>query len=75
MTASVRHGDEFVEKARIHAKENKRSISKQIEHWAVIGRMAEDNPDLQYSFIKEVIIATAQADAGNASKYVRRKRD
>ncbi len=75
MATSVRHGDEFVEEAQIYAKANKRSIPKQIEHWAEIGRIVEDNPDLPYSFIKEAIIATAEVDAGKATKYVRGKRD
>lgn len=75
MAISVRHDDEFVEIARIYAKANKRSIFKQIEHWVVIGKMVEDNPDLPYYFVKEAIIATAEANAGKATKYVREKRD
>ncbi len=75
MVINVHHGDEFIEKVRICAKVNKRSISKQIEHWAKIGRMVEDNPDLPYSFIKDVIIATAERDAKKVTKYVRGTRD
>ena len=32
----------------------------------------EDNPDLTYGFIKEALLATAEINAGKATKYVRR---
>jgi len=34
------------------SKNSNHSIAKQIEHWARIGRIAEENPDLTYEFIK-----------------------
>ena len=36
------------------------SISKQIEHWASIGSMVEENPDLPYGFIKAVLDSDRQ---------------
>jgi len=75
MATSVRLDDGFVGDAQVYAEVNKRSVPKQIEHWAEIGRMAEDNPDLPYSFIKEAVIANAEAKAGKVAKYVRGRRD
>jgi hypothetical protein len=75
MATSVRLDDAFVGEAQIYAQANKRSTPKQIEHWAEIGRMVEDNPDLPYSFIKDAIIATTEAKAGKVTRYVRGKRD
>lgn len=75
MATSIRLDDEFVGDAQIYAKVNKRSVPKQIEHWAEIGRMVEDNPDLSYEFIKQTIIATAEVEAGKVTKYVRGQRD
>lgn len=74
MATSVRLDDFLVEEAQLYAEANKRSVPKQIEHWAEIGRIAEDNPDLSYTFIKEALLATAEINAGKASRYVRRKR-
>ncbi len=48
-------------------------MPKQIEHWAKIGRIAEDNPDLTFSFINEILLAKAEMDNGKVKKYVRRK--
>ena len=49
-TASIRLDQELIEKASIMAKALNRSTPKQIEHWAKIGEMMEDNPDLPYEF-------------------------
>lgn len=75
MGKSVRLDDEFVDEAEIYGKAAKRSTPKQIEHWAGIGRMAEDNPDLTYEFIQQAIIAKVEFDAGKATPYVRGRRD
>lgn len=74
MAISVRLDDSFVEEVQIHAEAAKRSVPKQIEHWAEIGKIAEDNPDLTYAFIKEALLATAEINAGKATKYVRRNK-
>lgn len=75
MATSVRLDDKFVSDAKVYADVSKRSVPKQIEHWAEIGRIAEDNPDLPYEFIKEARIAQAEVDAGMATPYVRGRRD
>ncbi|ORM61714.1 hypothetical protein PRCB_11990 [Pantoea rodasii] len=73
MATSVRLDDDFVEDVRTHAEAMSRSVPKQIEHWAKIGRIAEDNPDLTFSFINEILLAKAEMDNGKVKKYVRRK--
>jgi hypothetical protein len=44
-------------------------MPKQIEHWAKIGEMMEDNPDLPYEFVKQAIIAKAEKEAGKLEAY------
>lgn len=75
MGTSVRLDDEFVNDAKVYADVNKRSLPKQIEHWAEIGRMAEDNPDLPYEFIQDVRTAKAEIESGKATPYIRGLRD
>ena len=48
-TNSIRLDQNLIEKATIMAKAHNRTPSKQIEHWAKIGEIMEDNPDLPYS--------------------------
>ena len=72
MATSIRHDDKFIEKAQVYATVNKRSVPKQIEHWAEIGMMMEDNPDLTYEFIKDALIAKAEYDiVMNKREYIR----
>jgi predicted transcriptional regulator len=68
-TISVRLDKELIEKATIMAKALSRTPPKQIEHWAKIGEIMEDNPDLSYEFVKQAIIAKAEREAGKLESY------
>jgi len=48
MATAVRVSEDLVKEAKIYSKIEKRSITGQIEHWAIIGKCAEENPDLTY---------------------------
>ncbi|TNH44006.1 ParD-like family protein [Photorhabdus luminescens] len=72
MAISIRLDDDFVNDVKIHAEASSRSVPKQIEHWAKIGRIAEDNPDLPYSFILDSLLAKSEVNGGKVSLYVRR---
>lgn len=66
---SIRLDQALVEKAAILAKAHHRTTPKQIEHWATIGKLMEDNPDLPYEFVKQAIIAKAEQEAGQLENY------
>lgn len=68
-TNSIRLDKELVERATIMAKAMNRTPPKQIEHWAKIGEIMEDNPDLPYEFVKQAIIAKAEREAGKLEAY------
>jgi len=70
MAQAVRISDEIVDKAKILSKAENRSIGGQIEYWAKIGKIAEDNPDLTYQMIKDILIAREEAKAGEVTEYV-----
>ena len=72
MATSIRLDDDFVSDVKIHAEASHRSIHKQIEHWAKIGRVAEENPDLTYRFIVETLLAKNEIDNNKVTRYVRR---
>jgi hypothetical protein len=40
-----------------------RSVPKQIEHWARLGKAAEENPDMPISMIQDVFISLEEAKA------------
>ena len=68
MTNAVRVSEDLVREAKIFSKIDKRSVTGQIEHWARIGKCAEENPDLTYSLIKEILIGLAELEAGESSE-------
>lgn len=68
-TASVRLDQALIEKATIMGKAFNRSTPKQIEHWAKIGEMMEDNPDLPYELVKQAVISRAEKEAGKLEAY------
>lgn len=69
MTTAVRVSQDLVREARIYSKIDKRSVTGQIEHWARIGKCAEENPDLTYGLIKEILIGLVELEQGESSEY------
>lgn len=41
----------------------------QIEYWANIGKIAEENPDLPLGFVKDILIGMEEADSGDVTEY------
>lgn len=68
--ATVKLSKSIVSEARIISKALNRSLAGQIEHWAKIGRLAEENPELTYEFIKNILIAQQEAVANKLEEYV-----
>lgn len=71
MAQTVRLDDEFMTDVKVYAAAAHRSPPKQIEYWSKIGRIAEDNPDLTFSFIKDNLLAFEQVKEGQVTRYVR----
>jgi ParD-like antitoxin of type II bacterial toxin-antitoxin system len=69
MASAVRVSDELVREARIFSKIDQRSLTGQIEHWAKIGKCAEENPDLTYNLIKDILIGLVEFEQGESSEY------
>jgi hypothetical protein len=69
MATAVRITDELATEAKKFSKIDKRSLTGQIEHWARIGKCAEENSDLTYSLIKDILIGLAELEQGESSEY------
>lgn len=67
--ATVKLSKGIITDAKIMSKALNRSLAGQIEHWAKIGKLAEENPDLNYAFIKNILIAQQEALADKLEKY------
>ena len=69
MTTAVRVSDELMKEARLVSAVDNRSVTGQIEHWAKIGKCAEENPELTYSLLKDILIGIEELDQGECSEY------
>ena len=54
---NVKLSDNLVFEAKRSGKIYHRSLPKQIEYWSHMGKIAEENPDLPFSVIKDILIA------------------
>ncbi len=70
MPSAIKISDDLFNKAKIQSKVFKRSIAGQIEYWAKIGQMIEENPDLPLPFIQDVLIGREQIKDGQGTPYI-----
>jgi hypothetical protein len=70
MATAVKVSDDLFKKAKIRSKIFKRSTAGQIEYWAKIGQMIEENPDLPLPFIQDILIGREEIKAGQGTPYV-----
>lgn len=69
MATAVRISDRLAKEARLISAVDNRSVTSQIEHWAKIGKCAEENPDLTYRMIKEILMGIGELEEAESSEY------
>jgi hypothetical protein len=69
MQTAIQLSNDIMLEAGKYATVYTRSISMQIEHWARIGKIAEENPDLPYSFIEDVLMGKVELDTDNVTPF------
>jgi len=69
MATAIKLSDSLVEAAKPYASAMQRSVPKQIEYWARIGKAAEENPDLPVGFIVDILVGIEEDRAGMGTEY------
>ena len=69
MSTAVRISHKLVADARIISKVENRSVTGQIEYWAKIGKIAEENPTMSFQLIKEILFGLEELDSGKGTEY------
>ena len=69
MGSAIRISSKLLDEAKVFSKVENRSIPRQIEHWAKIGKIAEENPDLTFNLIKDILIGLEELDANKGVEY------
>jgi hypothetical protein len=70
MSTAIKISKEIAEDARLTAKVTRRSMAGQVEYWAFIGKTAEDNPDLSFLVIKDILLGRQQLKEGLGTPYI-----
>ena len=68
MATAVRISEKLVNDAKKFSRIDHRSLTGQIEHWARMGKCVEENPDLTYSLIKEILIGVEELEQDEKSE-------
>lgn len=66
---AVKLPEELVFEANKYASVFSRSLTGQIEHWTRLGKLAEENPELPYNFIKDILISLEEIKQENPVPY------
>jgi len=70
MSVAIKLSDTLTQEAKRYAAISHRSVPKQIEYWSRMGKLAEENPDLSFSFIKETLLALEESkEVAQCSAY------
>lgn len=69
MAVALKLSDELVKDAKPHAAAEHRSVPKQIEYWARIGKAVLENPDLPLRLIQDTILSREEVKAGQCAPY------
>jgi len=69
MAVAMKLSDDLVEVAKTVAAAEHRSVPKQIEYWARIGKAVLDNPDMPLRLIQDTMLSIEEVRAGQVLPY------
>ena len=69
MAFALKLSDALVEDAKVAGAADHRSVPKQIEYWARIGKAIWENPDLPLQVIRDAMLSFEEAKAGQLAPY------
>ncbi len=69
MARAIKLSDTLISDAAVSAKAQHRSTPRQIEYWAKIGKIVDENPDMPLGLVKDLLQSLEEASAGDVSEY------
>lgn len=69
MAVALKLSDALVEDAKAIAAAEHRSVPKQIEYWARIGKAVLENPELPLQVIQDTMLSVEEAKEGKLAAY------
>lgn len=65
----IKLSNSLIEDAKPYAQAMHRSVAEQIEYWARLGNVAEENPDLPINLLQDMLVSMEEVKAGKLSAY------
>jgi hypothetical protein len=69
MSIAINVSEQLIDEAKPFARAMHRSIAQQIEYWARLGKVAEENPDLPIHMLQDMLVSIEEVKAGRLSVY------
>ena len=69
MPTAITLSELLIEEAKPYAQAMNRSVGEQIEYWARLGKVVEENPDVPIPMLQDMLFSIEEANAGNLSAY------
>jgi len=69
MPTAIQLSELVIEEAKPYAQAMHRSVAEQIEYWARLGKVAEENPDLPVPILQDMLVSLEELKADNLSAY------
>ena len=69
VAVALKLSDSLVEDAKVVGAAEHRSVPKQIEYWARIGKAVLENPELPLQVIQDTMLSLEEAKAGQLAPY------
>jgi hypothetical protein len=69
MSTAINLSEQLIEEAKPVAQAVHRSVAEQIEYWARLGKVAEENPDLPINMLQGMLVSMEEARAANLNAY------
>ena len=69
MPTAINLSQQLIEEARPVAQATHRSVSEQIEYWARLGKVAEENPDLPIHMLQDMLVSIQEVKVGNLRRF------
>ena len=69
MSTAISLSEQLIMEAKPVAQATHRSVSEQIEYWARLGKVAEENPDLPIHMLQDMLVSIQEVKVGNLRRY------
>jgi hypothetical protein len=69
MSTAIQLSEVLIEEAKPYAQAMHRSVAEQIEYWARLGKVTEENPDLPIRMLQDMLVSMEEVKADNLSAY------